>query len=106
MIRLRSATLSALAPPPLTPPHKGEGKYCARSSATRANVTKMKRAAAVPQVSPPLCGEGLGVGVSFGAARSALPLVRLPAPSPRNDGEKEGGRNVDVPLSPFFTGGG
>jgi hypothetical protein len=36
----------------------------------------------------------------------ALPLTCLPASSPRNSGERRDGRNVDAPLSPFFTGEG
>jgi hypothetical protein len=36
----------------------------------------------------------------------ALPLIRLPAPSPREEREEGTSCNADAPLSPFFTGRG
>jgi hypothetical protein len=36
----------------------------------------------------------------------ALPLIRLPAPSPHYYGEKGLGRSAGDPLSPFLTGRG
>ncbi|GAA4117156.1 hypothetical protein GGR00_000794 [Aminobacter aganoensis] len=103
MIRLHSKNVTHEIPPPLTPPHEGEGNDFITVA---VNFVDAWRGATVPQGPPPPCGEGLGVGVSFGAARSARPLIRLPAPSPRHDGEKVDGRYVDAPLSPFFTGRG
>ena len=48
----------AASPPPLTPPHKGEG-----DSATLMFVSTRFRDGASVKVSPPPCGEGQGVGV-------------------------------------------
>ncbi|CAI2933905.1 protein of unknown function [Aminobacter niigataensis] len=60
VIRLRSAMLSALIPPPLTPPHKGEGNDFTGAAKRFAGGWGAR---ALPQDSPPPCGEGLGVGV-------------------------------------------
>ena len=60
----------------------------------------------------PRTGTGMtGVCVTFGAmltrhicfpaARCNLPLIRLPAPSPRFDGEKGYAAPFPVPLAPF-----
>ncbi len=51
--------LPALAPPPLTPPHKGEGD----TATVVANFANVWLKARPQQDSPPPCGEGLGVGV-------------------------------------------
>jgi len=53
-------SLSSVAPPPLTPPHKGEGDDFV--SVAAGNVED-RDWAVVPQNPPPPCGEGLGVGV-------------------------------------------
>ncbi len=54
-------TFGSAVPPPLTPPHKGEGDLPACSPST--NHWRF-RAVWRPQSPPPPCGEGLGVGVS------------------------------------------
>jgi len=46
-------------PPPLTPPHKGEGNDFDTVAIARVKVGIWL----VQQSSPPPCGEGLGVGV-------------------------------------------
>ncbi|MGF7008450.1 molybdopterin-dependent oxidoreductase [Aminobacter sp. BE322] len=51
---------AGLIPPPLTPPHKGEGDQIA---ALATKIADGWRVTAVPQNPPPPCGEGSGVGV-------------------------------------------
>ena len=66
-------------PPPLTPPHKGEGD---NAGIVPAKIVKVWRWTTMAQSPPPPCGEGLGVGViSDGTItpvprRTASPLVR------------------------------
>jgi len=52
------AKLNGVIPPPLTPPHKGEGN----GFVAIRNIEDWY-GAAMRQGSPPPCGEGLGVGV-------------------------------------------
>jgi hypothetical protein len=54
-------SLSGVVPPPLTPPHKGEGDYFI---AFVSNNDDDWSWAALQPDSPPPCGEGLGVGVA------------------------------------------
>ena len=58
---------AGLVPPPLAPPHRGEGDRFAAAATKRAGDRDW---AAVPQNPPPPCGEGLGVGVP------AYPMAR------------------------------
>ncbi|MFI0845575.1 indolepyruvate oxidoreductase subunit beta family protein [Mesorhizobium sp. IMUNJ 23232] len=63
----RSEAASAeKSPPPLTPPHKGEGDLPAALSSEAVD----GGSAASPPDSPPPCGEGSGVGVTAGSAGS------------------------------------
>jgi hypothetical protein len=48
-------------PPPLTPPHKGEGDFVAAMSHETVDDWRLAERPASP---PPPCGEGLGVGVN------------------------------------------
>jgi peptide/nickel transport system ATP-binding protein len=66
--------LHRIAPPPLTPPHKGEGDFAA---AIRRNAVDDQRQAEMQASPPPPCGEGLGVGVSSAGDNSGNQPVAL-----------------------------
>ncbi len=76
-------------PPPLTPPHKGEGD----AGAAPTERIGVRHRSATPEDSPPPCGEGLGVGVP--SARSKTTSI---AASPRAWGDVILARR-DVPTS-------
>jgi hypothetical protein len=44
------------------------------------------------------------IALSTGVCASSLPLIRLPAPSPRDDGEKDASRTVAARASSTMNG--
>ncbi|MGF7006595.1 hydroxymethylpyrimidine/phosphomethylpyrimidine kinase [Aminobacter sp. BE322] len=66
--------VAGILPPPLTPPHKGEGNL---PIVVATKVFEHQRWAIAPQRPPPPCGEGLGVGVTSNARAPATPVAAV-----------------------------
>src|SRR5262249_46013916 len=63
-----------LSPPPLTPPHKGEGNRPAVVDAFGLTLESLQQRLLRALFSPPPCGEGLGVG-GLSTRRQAEPKL-------------------------------
>ncbi len=89
-LNLRAGQSAYGRPPPLTPPHKGEGDFSNAAAVCQslpAQVADISKGASGVENSPPTCGEGLGVGVDPLISPNALsPSVPKVERSPKERG--------------------